>query len=202
VASLVGVPLMRVGLLPSNISALPLCPTRALGACTRGGFGVAPARSRRRADEANLEIRRGLEGANLLIQNLDEYTSEDTLRELFEPFGAVTSVALPQTEQGRGQGFGFVSFASRDSATKAISEMHLKIVKGQPLHVALLAAKSTEPPKVLDVAPLVQNAHKKPDVSTRPPQFSFRDTASALWHRLGIVGGNFGSNVFFPEDDE
>mmetsp|Transcript_2060 Transcript_2060/g.5352 ORF Transcript_2060/g.5352 Transcript_2060/m.5352 type:complete len:421 (-) Transcript_2060:60-1322(-) len=186
-------------------------PAQPQGACSLDEVvllqGVAAVQGRAQSvSVAAAELSQGFlqqaEGANLLIQNLDEYTSEDTLRELFEPFGAVTSVALPQTEQGRGQGFGFVSFASRDSATKAISEMHLKIVKGQPLHVALLAAKSTEPPKVLDVAPLVQNAHKKPDVSTRPPQFSFRDTASALWHRLGIVGGNFGSNVFFPEDDE
>lgn len=141
------------------------------------------------------------QGVNLLIQNLDEYTDEATLRELFVPFGSITSVALPQTEQGRGQGYGFVTFASQDSATRAISEMHLKVVNGQPLHVALLE-KPTEAPKVLHVPSPVPKVHKKPDISKKPPHVNFRDHLSSLWHRLGIVGGDFGSHVFFPEDDE
>jgi len=141
------------------------------------------------------------QGVNLLIQNLDEYTDEATLRELFAPFGSITSVALPQTEQGRGQGYGFVTFASQDSATRAISEMHLKVVNGQSLHVGLLA-KPTEPPKVLHVPSPVQKVHKKQDIIKKPPHVSFRDHLSSLWHRLGVIGGDFGSHVFFPEDDE
>lgn len=141
------------------------------------------------------------QGVDVLVRNLDEYTDEAALRELFVPFGAITSVVLPQTEQGRGQGYGVVTFASKDSATKAIGEMHLKVVKGQPLHVAL-AAKPTELPKVVHVPSPAQKPHKKPDLSKKPPQLSFRDTLSSLWHRLGIVGGDVGSHVFFPEDDQ
>merc|ERR1719229_318000 len=66
------------------------------------------------------------EGVNLYVKNLDEQTDEAALRELFEPFGAVSSAAAPTDEKGNCRGFGFVCFTSADAATKAVTEMHLK----------------------------------------------------------------------------
>jgi len=77
------------------------------------------------------------QGVNLYVKNLDEGTDESALRTLFEPFGNVTSVATPVDEKGKCKGFGFVCFASPDEATKAVTEMHLKVVKGKPLYVGL-----------------------------------------------------------------
>jgi len=77
------------------------------------------------------------EGVNLYVKNLDENTDDAALRELFEPFGTMTSVAAMKDEQGRCKGFGFVRFASPDEATKAVTEMHLKVIKGKPLYVGL-----------------------------------------------------------------
>jgi len=76
-------------------------------------------------------------GVNLYVKNLDESTDEAGLRALFEPFGAITSVATPADDRGKCKGFGFVCFASPDEATKAVTEMHLKVVKGKPLYVGL-----------------------------------------------------------------
>jgi len=76
-------------------------------------------------------------GVNLYIKNLDENTDEGSLKELFEQFGTVTSVAAMKDERGQCKGFGFVCFASPDEATKAVTEMHLKVVKGKPLYVGL-----------------------------------------------------------------
>eukprot|EP00421_Protoceratium_reticulatum_P057403 CAMPEP_0168506768 /NCGR_PEP_ID=MMETSP0228-20121227/77543_1 /TAXON_ID=133427 /ORGANISM="Protoceratium reticulatum, Strain CCCM 535 (=CCMP 1889)" /LENGTH=515 /DNA_ID=CAMNT_0008523869 /DNA_START=125 /DNA_END=1668 /DNA_ORIENTATION=+ len=77
------------------------------------------------------------QGVNLYVKNLDENTDEAALRELFEPFGAITSVAAPLDDRSKCKGFGFVCFASPDEATKAVTEMHLKVVKGKPLYVGL-----------------------------------------------------------------
>eukprot|EP00747_Dinoflagellata_sp_TGD_P124307 gnl/TRDRNA2_/TRDRNA2_173959_c2_seq74.p1 gnl/TRDRNA2_/TRDRNA2_173959_c2~~gnl/TRDRNA2_/TRDRNA2_173959_c2_seq74.p1 ORF type:complete len:644 (-),score=190.44 gnl/TRDRNA2_/TRDRNA2_173959_c2_seq74:143-2074(-) len=80
------------------------------------------------------------QGVNLYIKNLDENMDDAGLRALFEPFakdGAITSVATAKDEQGKCKGFGFVSFALPDDATKAVTEMHLKVIKGKPLYVGL-----------------------------------------------------------------
>eukprot|EP00927_Polykrikos_kofoidii_P025624 TRINITY_DN2298_c0_g1_i1.p1 TRINITY_DN2298_c0_g1~~TRINITY_DN2298_c0_g1_i1.p1 ORF type:complete len:666 (-),score=141.10 TRINITY_DN2298_c0_g1_i1:178-2175(-) len=77
------------------------------------------------------------QGVNLYIKNLDEGTDDDTLKILFEPFGSVTSAAVMKDERGRCKGFGFLSFASPEEATKAVTEMHLKVVNGKPLYVGL-----------------------------------------------------------------
>jgi len=77
------------------------------------------------------------QGVNLYVKNLDDDTDDSSLRALFEPFGTITSVSAPTDEKGKCKGFGFVAFASPDDATKAVTDMHLKVVKGKPLYVGL-----------------------------------------------------------------
>jgi len=77
------------------------------------------------------------QGVNLYVKNLDEMTDDASLRGLFEPFGTITSVAAMKDDRGKCKGFGFVCFSSPDEATKAVTEMHLKVVKGKPLYVGL-----------------------------------------------------------------
>ncbi|CAE7648725.1 epabp-b, partial [Symbiodinium microadriaticum] len=77
------------------------------------------------------------QGVNLYIKNLDEATDDDSLRALFDPFGNITSVVAMKEGNGKCKGFGFVCFSSPDEATKAVTEMHLKVVKGKPLYVGL-----------------------------------------------------------------
>jgi polyadenylate-binding protein len=80
-------------------------------------------------------------GVNLYVKNLDDSTDDDSLKALFEQFGTVTSVSAVKDEGGKCKGFGFVSFQSPDDATKAVTEMHLKVVKGKPLYVGLAEKK-------------------------------------------------------------
>ena len=77
------------------------------------------------------------QGVNLYVKNLDENTDEAALRGLFEAFGDITSAHTPTDDKGKCKGFGFVCFATSDEATKAVTEMHLKVVKGKPLYVGL-----------------------------------------------------------------
>eukprot|EP00931_Biecheleriopsis_adriatica_P027979 TRINITY_DN16735_c0_g3_i1.p1 TRINITY_DN16735_c0_g3~~TRINITY_DN16735_c0_g3_i1.p1 ORF type:complete len:643 (+),score=165.81 TRINITY_DN16735_c0_g3_i1:77-1930(+) len=76
-------------------------------------------------------------GVNLYIKNLDESMDDVALKELFDDFGEVSSASVPKDANGKCKGFGFVCFASPDDATKAVTEMHLKVIKGKPLYVGL-----------------------------------------------------------------
>jgi len=80
-------------------------------------------------------------GVNLYIKNLDEGENNNTLKELFAPFGSITSCIAMMDEKDICKGFGFVCFNSPDEATKAVTEMHLKVVKGKPLYVGLAEKK-------------------------------------------------------------
>jgi len=80
-------------------------------------------------------------GVNLYVKNLDDTTDDDELKELFDKFGTVTSCVATKDDKGKCKGFGFVSFATADDATKAVTEMHLKVVKGKPLYVGLAEKK-------------------------------------------------------------
>ncbi len=58
----------------------------------------------------------------LYVGNLPYSVNEAQLRELFEKSGTVTDVAvITDRETGRSKGFGFVTMASAEEATKAIN---------------------------------------------------------------------------------
>lgn len=60
----------------------------------------------------------------LFASNLSGRTSDDMLREAFEPFGAVTYARVVINRgTGESRGFGFVSFASAENAEVALREM-------------------------------------------------------------------------------
>merc|ERR1719174_3434321 len=63
--------------------------------------------------------------------------NDDGLKLLFTNFGTVTSASVAKDADGKCKGFGFACFASPDEATKAVTEMHLKVIKGKPLYVGL-----------------------------------------------------------------
>merc|ERR1712196_123171 len=52
-----------------------------------------------------------------------------------------TSARVMCDPKGRSKGFGFVCYKTPDEATKAVTEMHLKVVKGKPLYVGLAEKK-------------------------------------------------------------
>jgi len=83
----------------------------------------------------------GAAGVNLYVKNLDESTDDAKLKELFSAYGELTSVSAVSDDKGKCKGFGFVSFKSPDDATKAVTEMHLKVINGKPLYVGLAEKK-------------------------------------------------------------
>ena len=72
----------------------------------------------------------------LYVGNLSYSTTEAQLQELFSQHGEVTSVSLVMDrETGRPRGFGFVEFASDESARAAIAALSGKNVDGRDLTV-------------------------------------------------------------------
>lgn len=77
------------------------------------------------------------------VGNLPFSVGFEELKELFSPFGEVTeATVIVNKYTGRSKGFGFVTFADKESAQKAISEMNEKDVKGRRMSV-----KEATPPK-------------------------------------------------------
>ena len=74
---------------------------------------------------------------NIYVGNLAQTVTEDALRELFEPFGAVDSVRIIKDKfTGNSRGFGFVQMGDKDAAFNAIEDLNGKEIEGQNLKVS------------------------------------------------------------------
>ncbi|KAF4670723.1 Protein phosphatase PP2A regulatory subunit B [Perkinsus chesapeaki] len=76
-------------------------------------------------------------GVNLYVKNLGENVDDAELKRMFEPFGTITSAKVMTDEKGVSRGFGFVCFSTHEEATKAVTDMHLKLIGGKPLYVGM-----------------------------------------------------------------
>jgi len=68
--------------------------------------------------------------------NLPYSTTDDELRDLFAPFGEVTSAKIiMDRETGRSKGFGFVTMSDDNAANTAIEQLNGQEVEGRALRV-------------------------------------------------------------------
>ncbi len=73
---------------------------------------------------------------NIFVGNLSFNTSEDELRQLFEPYGQVDRVSiLTDRETGRSRGFGFVEMANSEEGEKAIAGLNGSQFGGRAINV-------------------------------------------------------------------
>jgi len=83
---------------------------------------------------------------NIYVGNLSFETTEEDVREAFEPFGQVESVKLITDKySGGSRGFGFVEMPSKDEAQSAISGLNGKELKGRALNVNEARPRSERP---------------------------------------------------------
>jgi RNA recognition motif-containing protein len=81
---------------------------------------------------------------NIFVGNLAFSATEDDVRQLFEPYGAVDKVhIIIDRETGRSRGFGFVEMPDRRAAESAMHGLQGKPLAGRALTVN--EAKPREP---------------------------------------------------------
>ena len=83
-------------------------------------------------------VRKGERGTlkNIFVGNLSFNTSEEELRQLFEPYGQVDRVSiLTDRETGRSRGFGFVEMANSEEGEKAIAALNGSDFGGRAINV-------------------------------------------------------------------
>ena len=72
----------------------------------------------------------------IFVGNLDFGATEESLRSLFAPYGAVTSVSLiTDRDTGRSRGFAFVEMTHSGEADKAIAALNGTKLGGRVLNV-------------------------------------------------------------------
>ncbi len=72
----------------------------------------------------------------LYVGNLSRDVTEDDLRELFQAFGRIDSVAIIKDRFNNvSKGFGFVEMPDRTEAVAAIAGLHRKELKGRSMDV-------------------------------------------------------------------
>jgi RNA recognition motif-containing protein len=95
-------------------------------------------------NESNPIFKEYGESMNIYVGNLPFKITQDELRDLFSPFGAVDRVnVVTDRETGRARGFGFVEMANDDESRAAIEGLNGQEVDGRALTVN--EAKPREP---------------------------------------------------------
>ena len=73
---------------------------------------------------------------NIFVGNLAFTTTEQDLRQLFEPYGTVDTIRImTDRDTGRSRGFGFVEMPDADEAQAAIMGLHGTALEGRLLTV-------------------------------------------------------------------
>lgn len=71
----------------------------------------------------------------MYVKNLPKNISQDKLKELFEHHGKITKIVLPPAKPGQEQSrYGFVHFAERSSAMKALKNTEKYVIDGICFH--------------------------------------------------------------------
>ncbi|KAK9170397.1 hypothetical protein Syun_002537 [Stephania yunnanensis] len=128
------------------------------------------------ADPKNADSSSTAQVKALYVKNLPKDITQDKLRNLFEHHGEITKVVLPPAKSGQEKSrFGFVHFAERSNAMKALKNTEKYEIDGQVLECSL--AK----PQTDKKADSGSTSQKSALLPTYPPRMGY-----------GLVGGPYG----------
>lgn len=129
------------------------------------------------ADPKNVESSAASQVKAVYVKNLPKNITQDQLKRAFEHHGKITKVILPPAKPGHENSrFGFVHFAERSSAMKALKNTEKYEIDGQILECSL--AK----PQADQKSSGGLNSQKAPVLPTYPPPVGY-----------GLVGATYGA---------
>ncbi|KAI4295671.1 hypothetical protein L6164_035690 [Bauhinia variegata] len=111
------------------------------------------------------------QGANLYVKNLDDSIGDDKLKELFSPFGTITSCKVMKDPNGISRGSGFVAFSTPEEASRALLEINGKMVVSKPLYVALAQRKEDRRARLQAQFAQMRPVAMAPSVAPRVPLY-------------------------------
>uniref|UniRef100_A0A5B6ZER4 RRM domain-containing protein n=1 Tax=Davidia involucrata TaxID=16924 RepID=A0A5B6ZER4_DAVIN len=121
----------------------------------------------------------------LYVKNIPENTPPEQLKELFQRHGEVTKIVMPPAKTGGKRDFGFIHFAERSSALKAVKDAEKYEIDGQVLDVCL-AKPQTE--KKFDTASS-HNSGPHPSYVPHPGYGGFPGNQYGLGAGYGVAAG-------------
>ncbi|CAN1811937.1 Polyadenylate-binding protein 8 [Linum perenne] len=74
--------------------------------------------------------------SNVFVKNLADTVSDDDFKRVLGEFGLITSVVIMRELGGRSKGFGFVNFANKDDASRAVDALNGRRIHGKVWYVA------------------------------------------------------------------
>ncbi|CAL0312136.1 unnamed protein product [Lupinus luteus] len=111
------------------------------------------------------------QGANLYVKNLDDSIGDEKLKELFSPFGTITSSKVMREPSGISRGSGFVAFSTPEEASRALLEMNGKMVVSKPLYVTLAQRKEDRRARLQAQFAQMRPVTMSPSVAPRVPMY-------------------------------
>ncbi|KAL7946618.1 hypothetical protein V8C42DRAFT_321217 [Trichoderma barbatum] len=85
------------------------------------------------------------EGREVHVSGLSPSTTEEQIREVFSKYGIISRINVPRNINGKGRGFAFVDFATKDEAEKAASELNKTKFFNQILQVEISKPSNVKP---------------------------------------------------------
>jgi cold-inducible RNA-binding protein len=83
---------------------------------------------------------------NIFVGNLSFGATEDSVRTMFEAYGAVDRVSIvTDRDSGQARGFGFVEMSANADADRAIAELNGRELDGRALNINEARPKTDRP---------------------------------------------------------
>lgn len=94
-------------------------------------------------DQNSTDYQHGSKGVEVFVGGLARSLTEDKVHKVFAACGEITDMRLIKDQKGNLKGFGFVRFATKEAADKALKELSGSMLEGKKIGVLPSAAQDT-----------------------------------------------------------